>query len=86
MRQSEQPGSAEQAPHSLAAELDARGLAAPAELLLDAHRLLRPLLADLATFVAPLAGPLLGERIRRIRPALDDEAACDALLRPDGER
>ena len=71
---------------SLATALDDRGLAAPVDLLLGAHRPLRPLLADLATFLAPLTGPLLGDRVRHIRAALDDDVAYDALLRPDGER
>lgn len=70
------------AERGVATELERRGLLAPAGLLLDAHRPLRPLLSDLATFLDPLLGPLLGERLRGVRAALDDDAAYDALLGP----
>ena len=48
----------------LAAQLTRRGLAAPARLLLDAHRPLAPVLSDLAVALGPLAG-LLGGRVGR---------------------
>jgi hypothetical protein len=65
----------------LIAELRRRGLAAPARLLLDAHRPLRPLLRDTATFLAPLGRPFLGSRLDEIEGALDDDAAYDRLVR-----
>lgn len=70
------------AERGLATELERRGLLAPAGLLLDAHSPLRPLLSDLATYLDPLLGPLLGDRLRAIREALDDDDAYDALLAP----
>ena len=42
-----------------AAELRRRGLAAPAHLLLEAHRPLRPLLANAALFLASDASALM---------------------------
>lgn len=66
----------------LATELDRRGLGAPAGLLLDAHRPLRPLLSDVALFLDPVLGPLLGDRLRGIRAVLDDDAACGGILDP----
>lgn len=46
----------------IAAQLSRRGLAAPAAILLDAHRPLLPVLGQAALFLAPFAGPLLGRR------------------------
>jgi hypothetical protein len=40
--------------------LHRRGLAAPARLLIEAHRPYLPLVEDLATFCAPLLGVVLG--------------------------
>jgi hypothetical protein len=65
---------------ALAAELRRRGLAAPARLLLEAHRPLRPLLGDLATFLTPVLGPVLGGRAVTLGAALDDDAGIDRLL------
>jgi hypothetical protein len=65
---------------ALVSELRRRGLSAPARLLLDAHRPLRPLLANAATFLSPLAHPLLGDRLDGLQRALDDDAAYGALL------
>lgn len=62
------------------AELRRRGLAAPARLLLDAHRPLRPLLGHLATFLAPTLRPLLGGRTARLASIVEDDAAYDRLL------
>jgi hypothetical protein len=65
---------------SIAAELRRRGLGAPALLLLDAHRPLRPLLSSLALFLQPISRPLLGAAADRVQHALDDDQAYDALL------
>jgi hypothetical protein len=64
----------------LAAEIRRRGLATPARLLIDAHRPLRPLLGDLATFLSPMLRPLLGARATGLGAALDDEAGIDRLM------
>jgi len=69
-----------EANRTLAAELRRRGLSAPARLLLDAHRPLRPLLANAATFLSPLARPLLGDRLAPLQRALDDDDAYGALV------
>jgi hypothetical protein len=66
---------------ALATELRRRGLEAPALLLLEAHRPLRPLLANLALFFSPLARPLLGRGVDRIQAALDDDDGYDQLIR-----
>ena len=65
---------------ALAAELRRRGLAAPARLLLEAHRPLRPLLGDLATFLTPMLRPLLGRRALDLGAALDHDSGIDRLL------
>jgi hypothetical protein len=74
---------------ALAAELRRRGLAAPAHLLLEAHRPLRPLLASAALFLSPVARPLLGDRMEGLQAALDDDAGYERLIaeleRPEGE-
>ncbi|HEX9634261.1 MAG TPA: hypothetical protein VGB34_02115 [Candidatus Limnocylindria bacterium] len=64
----------------LAAEIRRRGLAAPARLLLEAHRPLQPLLGDLATFVSPLLRPLLGGRASLLGAAFGDDSAIDRLI------
>ena len=66
---------------ALATELRRRGLDAPALLLLEAHRPLRPLLANLAVFLSPLARPLLGRGVDRFQAALDDDDGYDRLIR-----
>lgn len=76
----------------VAAELERRNVAAPARLLVDAHRPLAPLLSNLAAALGPLArvafGPSATERIGAL---LDDEEALDRLVdrldtnRPTGE-
>jgi hypothetical protein len=63
----------------MAATLADRGLAAPALILLDAHRPIRPLLALGATFLMPIARPLLGRSAEAVTRTLDDEAAYDRL-------
>lgn len=71
-------------PDELAGEiargLDRRGLSAPARLLLEAHRPLRPLLAETAAFLSPLARPLLGRRFTAIADVLDQDARYDELI------
>jgi hypothetical protein len=66
--------------HRLVAALRRRRLAAPARLLLEAHRPLRPLVRDAATFLTPLLNPLLGRRATALAAALDDDAALDELV------
>lgn len=69
---------------SLSSALARRGLAAPALLLLEAHRPIRPLLALGATFLMPIARPLIGSAAAEVAKTLDDEAAYDRLT--DGLR
>lgn len=64
----------------VARELERRGLIAPALLLLEAHRPLRPLLAIGASFLSPLTRPLLGPAAGSVARALDSETEFDALL------
>ncbi|MEP6469325.1 MAG: hypothetical protein ABJC24_06095 [Chloroflexota bacterium] len=70
----------EERSEALAIELRRRGLDTPALLLLEAHRPLRPLLANLAVFLSPLARPLLGRSVDRIQAALDDDDGYDRLI------
>lgn len=56
----------------IAEDLERRGLGAAAELLIGAHRPLRPLLDDLATFADPILRPLLGDRLAAVRGELDE--------------
>jgi hypothetical protein len=70
----------EGAAEPIARELARRGLAAPALLLLQAHRPLRPLLAIGATFLMPIARPLLGNAAASLTRTLDDDMAYDDLL------
>jgi hypothetical protein len=65
---------------TLADELERRGVAGPAAILLDAHRPLLPLLRQGAVFLGPLLGPLLGpRRFDLLRRTLDDPASYDRL-------
>lgn len=64
----------------VAEELRRRGLAAPARLLIDAHRPLGPLLSDAGAALGPLLGVLGGRPATVLRDLLDDEAAMDHLL------
>jgi hypothetical protein len=66
--------------NALAAELRRRGLAAPARLLLEAHRPLRPLLGDVATFLTPVLRPIFGRQALELGEALGDDAGLDELL------
>ena len=56
----------------IADDLERRGLGAAAELLIGAHRPLRPLLEDLATFADPILRPLLGDRLAAVRSELGE--------------
>ncbi len=64
----------------VAEELQRRGLAAPARLLIDAHRPLGPLLADAGAAFGPLLGMIGGRPAGVLRALLDDEAAMDHLI------
>ena len=68
------------APEPLAEALRRRGLAAPARLLLDAHRPLRPLLAETGVFLSPVLRPLLGRRYRAVQELLEHDTAYDQLI------
>jgi len=68
------------APESLAEALRRRGLAAPARLLLDAHRPLRPLLAETGIFLSPVLRPLLGRRYRAVQDLLEQDTTYDQLI------
>jgi hypothetical protein len=60
--------------------LQRRGLAAPARLLLDAHRPLRPLLAEVGAFLGPLLRPLIGGRSAALQATLDDPDRYEDLI------
>jgi hypothetical protein len=62
-----------------------RGLSAPARLLLDAHRPLRPLLAEAGAFLGPLLGPMLGRRYGGVQEILDDPERYDELIEGLGD-
>jgi hypothetical protein len=64
----------------VARELGRRGLAAPARLLIDAHRPLAPLLADAGAALGPLLGVIGGRPVLALRELLEDEAAMDRVL------
>ena len=65
---------------ALADGLERRGVAAPAAILLDAHRPLLPLIRQGAIFLGPLLGALLGPRRNGIlRRAIDDPATYERL-------
>jgi hypothetical protein len=68
------------ASESIAETLRRRGLATPARLLLDAHRPLRPLLAEAGAFLSPVLRPLLGRRYRAVQDLLEHDAAYDQLI------
>ncbi len=67
-------------PTQLTEALRRRGLAAPARLLLDAHRPLRPLLAEAGAFLDPVLRPLLGRRYTMLQETLDDSDRYDDLI------
>lgn len=68
------------ASESIGEALRRRGLAAPARILLDAHRPLRPLLAETGVFLSPLLRPLFGRRYRAIQDLLERDATYDQLI------
>lgn len=70
----------DRAARAVAGELGRRGLAAPALLLAEAHRPLRPLLAQAATFLLPVARPLLGRVAAELAHTLEDDEAYDELI------
>jgi hypothetical protein len=64
----------------LAVELDRRGLAAPAAIVLDAHRAFLPLLRQGAIFFGPLLAPVIGpRRFATLRRVLEDPASYERL-------
>lgn len=64
----------------VAEALERRGLAAPAAILMDAHRPLLPVLRQAALFLAPFAGPLLGRKhVDGLRAATTEADAYDRL-------
>jgi len=65
---------------ALASELRRRGLDVPALLLLHAHRPLRPLLGDLATFLSPISRPFAGRAVRALAAGLKDDEAYERLI------
>ena len=64
----------------IAGQLERRGLAAPARLLLDAHRPLAPLLADAAAALGPLLRTVRAGPIDDVRRLIEDEAGIDRLI------
>jgi hypothetical protein len=70
----------EDAARRLAATLGRRGLAAPGRLLLDAHRPLAPLLADLSAAFGPMLAPIGGRAAADVVELLDDPGALDRLV------
>jgi hypothetical protein len=64
----------------LAAELERRGLAAPARLLADAHRPLAPLLAELGAALGPLARVAAGEPAASVARWIEEPDALDRLV------
>jgi hypothetical protein len=73
---------------ALADELERRGVAGPAAILMDAHRPLLPLLRQGFIFLSPLLSPLLGSRrLGMLRGAVEDPEAYDRIAaRLAGER
>jgi len=73
-------GRAEEGADRLAAELDRRGLAAPAAIVLDAHRPLLPLMRQGAIFLGPILAPMIGpRRFAALRRLLDDPPSYERL-------
>ena len=65
---------------SLADELERRGVAGPAAILMDAHRPLLPLLRQGVIFLGPLLNPVLGSRrFGVLRDAVADPVAYDRI-------
>lgn len=64
----------------IADELERRGLAAPARLLLDAHLPLAPLLSDAGAALTPLLRAVGGRAIDDVSRLLDDEGGMERLI------
>lgn len=60
--------------------IEARGLAVPARLLIDAHRPLAPLLMDLAAGLGPLVAAAVGRSASDLRSVVEDPAGLDSLV------
>ena len=75
---------------ALATELRRRGLDAPALLLLEAHRPLRPLLSNLAIFLSPVVRSVRSRALDGLARGLASDEAYDGLVReleePEGGR
>lgn len=70
----------DEATAAISAELAQRGLAAPASILLDAHRPFLPILRLAGIFLSPFASPLIGRwRLERLLATTADPAAYDRL-------
>jgi hypothetical protein len=79
--EADQPGGTDADLGRLPDELRRRGLAAPAALLLDAHRPLLPLLRQVGIFSSPLIGSLIGvRRMAGLQRLLDESHAFDRLI------
>lgn len=64
----------------LATRIGSHGLAAPARLLVDAHRPLAPLVADLGAALGPLLALVAGRQADDVRAITDDPDGLDALV------
>lgn len=64
----------------IAAQLDRRGLAVPARLLIDAHLPLAPLVADAGAALGPLLRIVGGRAASDIGDVLDGERGMERLL------
>ena len=64
----------------IATELGRRGLAAPARLLLDAHRPLAPLVVDAGAALDPFLRMIGGRTTEDMRHLLGDTAELDRLI------
>ena len=69
----------ERAPSRLARTLRRHGLGVPAAILLDAHRPLAPLIADLSAAYGPLADILGGRPVTDVREVVEDPDGLDRL-------
>ncbi len=64
----------------IASALARRGLAAPARLLLDAHRPLAPLLSDVGAALGPLMATVAGRTGEDVLEIVDDPEGMDRLV------
>lgn len=71
--------SADPARH-IAAQLERRGLGAPARLLIDAHRPLAPILSDVGAALGPLLRAFGDPRVAGMTAILDDDTGMDRLV------